>query len=99
MFICKQLLLAFDTPVISTKLSIVPYHTVAWDKHGDRIGSACLSNSSCSGGLLNSLGYLLIGTGLTYGNSSQSLPDFPLKGCGMHIKRYLLCGWSSLQRE
>ena len=86
MLICKQLLLTFNTPVITTKLAIVPYYTVAWDKHSDRIGSAGLSNSSRRGGLPNSLGYLLIGTGLTYRNRSQSLPDFPLKGCSMHIE-------------
>src|SRR5437667_2737466 len=86
MLICKQLLLAFNTPVITTKLAIVPYYAVAWDKHSDRISSAGLSNCSCRGWLPNSLGYLLIGTSLTYRNRSQRLPDFPLKGCSMYIE-------------
>ena len=70
MFICKQLLLTLNTPVITSKLAIVPDYTVAGDKDSDRIGSAGLSNGSCSGGLPDSQGYLLIGTGLTYGNRS-----------------------------
>ena len=99
MLICKQLLFTFNTPMVTPKLAIVSYYAVAWNEDGDRIGSAGLSNSARRGGSPNSLGYLLIGSGLTYGNCSQSLPDFPLKSCSMHIERELLCGWLTLQRK
>ena len=89
-FACKQLLLAFNAPAIATELTIVAYHAMARDEHGDWIAGTGAGNCSRCCRLPDSLGNLVIRTSLTYRNSSQGLPDLPLEGCCLDIKRHPL---------